>query len=68
VNRYDETICRGEKSIQAAINMLAKQTGNDWAKKITNNDWREAVRVKLQEKSNEWCDYRVGTCACKEVA
>lgn len=57
-------VCKAEYSIQNEINMIAK-TYADWSKRIVSEKWREGVRKKLREQTEQWCDYREGTCACE---
>jgi hypothetical protein len=58
--------CTAQKSIQHKLNNIAQtEGGKDWAKLIKDTKWREKTRLKLWESSEDWCDYRVGTCACE---
>lgn len=58
--------CQGQHSIQSEINNIAREEGGrDWAKLITNKDWREATRKKLWELKDDWCDNSEGVCNCE---
>lgn len=57
-------ICRGQKSIQTAINNVAK-LHEDWSEKIQNKSWREKTRQKLLAKDKAWCDYKTNSCVCR---
>jgi phage-related protein len=57
--------CQGQYSIQAEINRIIKDSSPDWAKKIQDLKYREAVRQKLRKTNTDWCDYKSKTCACE---
>jgi hypothetical protein len=62
---YNENLCKGSQSIQNQINLIAKDEGGaNWGKLITDKKWREETRMKLQQQTNEWCDYKANTCMC----
>lgn len=64
MNSYNKKYCHGSHSIQREINNIAYSSGQGWQAKIKSLPWREAVRLKLQETTREWCDYRANTCMC----
>lgn len=57
--------CRGQYSIQHEINKIAHSNDN-WGKLVRDKKWREDIRSKLLEQTDQWCDSRTGSCACEE--
>lgn len=64
---YSDETCQASQSIQSEINKLAKASSDEWSKKIRSETWREAVRLKLHKKTDDWCDYKAGTCMCNPL-
>lgn len=57
--------CRGQYSIQNAINKIAMGQGSKWGKLIGNKKWRaEQYKQLLALPDRKWCDYKTGTCNC----
>lgn len=67
--------CRAQYSIQCEINNLCQSMsgvksednpeGLRWQKLIGNKQWRESMRLKLWEQTDNWCDHKKNVCACE---
>jgi hypothetical protein len=67
--------CKGTKSIALEIMNRARKLdgkqdpdmnpdGLRHFKLIADKDWREMMRAKLLEESDQWCDGQSGRCVC----
>lgn len=55
--------CKARKSIQKEINSIWHEENKTKVLKMTP-EWRHETYLTLLEATDEWCDYKTGTCAC----
>lgn len=60
--------CHGQHSIQYEITRLAKSSGDGWAKRLTDRQWRKQTYDQLYQQSDKWCDHLKNACYCEPEA
>jgi hypothetical protein len=68
--------CKGQYSIQLEIMRIARDVsgrksqdnpqGLKWTKLLQDQTWKEETRAVLRATGAQWCDAKVGECACDQ--